>query len=90
MHKTPDSVGGYARDDLTISLIIYFSVLFLLCLFVAELAVLDTHQDILIASSRSDVVRDNVFGVLFGSHPQVYELRIGRVQLLEGRLGLHD
>ena len=56
----------------------------------SELALLETHQDVLVASARHYVVSHDHLRVLLGPHTQVHEIGVALVQLLQGRLGLHN
>ena len=67
-----------------------FTFLLALLFILAELALLDAHQDVLVGAALHLRVSYDVFGVLPCTHSKVTELTILLAQLFEGTLGLHN
>ncbi len=55
-----------------------------------EFALLNAHEDILVAAARYYIISDDHLSVLLRPHPEVDEIGVTLVQLLQGALGLHD
>ena len=56
----------------------------------AKLALLDADENVFVAAPRYYIISHDHLGVLLRPHAQVHEVGITLVELLEGRLGLHD
>ena len=56
----------------------------------AEFALFEADEDVLVADSRDYIVSNDHLCVLLCSHTQVHEIRISLIELLEGRFSLHD
>lgn len=77
-------------DEMLIRALSLFSFFLLVGLLLAELALLDADEYVLVRAACNLRVRYNVFCVLTCSHTQVSELAIRLAQLLKGALCLHD
>ncbi len=59
------------------------------CIFLSEFTILQADQYIFVSTAGSDVVSNDHLCVLLGPHPQVLEVRVPTIQLLQGLLRLH-